>query len=56
MNVSRRGFLKLSGAIAAASGLGISLKPIYAHAQELNVECQDIVDRNLCQDIVDKVL
>ncbi|KFO68078.1 hypothetical protein ER57_06470 [Smithella sp. SCADC] len=22
----------------------------------LSVECQDIVDRNLCQDIVDKVL
>ena len=32
MNVSRRGFLKISGAVAAVSGLGISLKPISAHA------------------------
>ncbi len=27
MNVSRRGFLKISGAVLAASGFGISLKP-----------------------------
>jgi formate dehydrogenase major subunit len=38
MNVSRRGFLKISGAIAAVSGLGISLKPISAHAKELKIK------------------
>jgi len=35
MDVSRRGFLKLSGATLAASGLGISLSPAKAHAKEL---------------------
>jgi len=28
----------------------------YVRPDSLGVECQDIVDRNLCQDIVDKVL
>ena len=35
MDVSRRGFLKLSGATLAASGLGISLSPAKANAQSL---------------------
>jgi formate dehydrogenase major subunit len=35
MNVSRRGFLKISGAALAASG--ISLKPVSAHAQPLKI-------------------
>jgi len=35
MDVSRRGFLKLSGATLAASGLGISLSPSRVHAKEL---------------------
>lgn len=38
MNVSRRGFLKLSGAVAAASGLGVSLGPAAAHAKELKIK------------------
>jgi formate dehydrogenase major subunit len=38
MNVNRRGFLKLSGAVMAVSGLGISLKPIAAHAQPLKIK------------------
>ena len=38
MNVSRRGFLKLSGAVTAVSGLGISLKPAAAHAKELKIK------------------
>jgi formate dehydrogenase major subunit len=38
MNVSRRGFLKLSGAVAAVSGLGISLAPASAHARELKIK------------------
>ncbi len=33
MEVSRRGFLKVSGAAALAGGLGIPLKPDVAHAQ-----------------------
>jgi formate dehydrogenase major subunit len=37
MDVSRRGFLKISGAVLAASGIGISLKPVSAHAQPLKV-------------------
>lgn len=37
MDVSRRGFLKLSGAVLAASGIGISLKPVSAHAQPLKI-------------------
>ncbi|HDQ04971.1 MAG TPA: twin-arginine translocation signal domain-containing protein, partial [Deltaproteobacteria bacterium] len=38
MDVSRRGFLKISGAVAAVSGLGISLKPVAAHAQPLKIK------------------
>jgi formate dehydrogenase major subunit len=38
MDVSRRGFLKISGAVLAASGIGISLKPVSAHAQPLKVK------------------
>jgi formate dehydrogenase major subunit len=38
MNVSRRGFLKLSGAVAAVSGLGISLTPASARAQQLKIK------------------
>src|ERR1035437_4468540 len=38
MNVSRRGFLKISGAVMALSGLGISLKPIAAHARPLKIK------------------
>jgi formate dehydrogenase major subunit len=38
MDVSRRGFLKISGAVLAASGVGISLKPVSAHAQPLKVK------------------
>jgi formate dehydrogenase major subunit len=38
MDVSRRGFLKISGAVLAASGVGISLKPITAHAQPLKIK------------------
>ena len=38
MNVSRRGFLKISGAVVAVSGLGISLKPVATHAQPLKIK------------------
>lgn len=38
MDVSRRGFLKISGAVLATSGLGVSLKPVSAHAQPLKVK------------------
>jgi formate dehydrogenase major subunit len=38
MDVSRRGFLKISGATFAASGLGINLKPVSAYAQPLKVQ------------------
>jgi formate dehydrogenase major subunit len=38
MNVSRRGFLRLSGAVVAVSGLGINLKPIAAYAQPLKIK------------------
>ena len=38
MDVSRRGFLKISGTVCAASGLGISLKPVSAYAQPLKVQ------------------
>ena len=38
MNVSRRGFLKISGAVAAVSGLGINLTPITAYAKELKIK------------------
>ncbi len=38
MDVSRRGFLKISGAVLATSGIGISLSPISAHAQPLKIK------------------
>jgi formate dehydrogenase major subunit len=38
MDVSRRGFLKISGAVLATSGLGISLKPVSAYAQPLKIK------------------
>ncbi len=38
MDVSRRGFLKISGAVLAASGIGISLKPVSAYAQPLKIK------------------
>ena len=38
MDVSRRGFLKLSGALLASSGIGISLKPVSAYAQPLKIK------------------
>ena len=38
MDVSRRGFLKISGATLAASGIGISLKPVEAYAQPLKIK------------------
>ena len=38
MDVSRRGFLKISGAILATSGIGISLKPVSAYAQPLKIK------------------
>ncbi|MGZ6250345.1 MAG: twin-arginine translocation signal domain-containing protein, partial [Syntrophales bacterium] len=33
MDLSRRGFLKISGAVLATSGIGITLRPVSAHAQ-----------------------
>lgn len=38
MDVSRRGFLKISGAVLSASGLGVSLKPVSAYAQPLKIK------------------
>jgi formate dehydrogenase major subunit len=38
MEISRRGFLKISGAVIASSGLGISLKPVSAYAQPLKIK------------------
>jgi formate dehydrogenase major subunit len=38
MDVSRRGFLQISGTALMASGLGISLKPVAAHAQPLKIK------------------
>ena len=38
MDVSRRGFLKISGAVLATSGIGISLKPVSAYAQPLKIK------------------
>ena len=38
MDVSRRGFLKISGAALAASGIGISLKPVSVYAQPLKIK------------------
>ncbi len=38
VDVNRRGFLKISGAVLAASGVGVSLKPVSAYAQPLKIE------------------
>ncbi len=38
MDVSRRGFFKISGAALAASGIGIGLKPVEANAQPLKIK------------------
>lgn len=38
MKISRRNFLKTSGATLAAGGLGITLDPIKAHARELRIK------------------
>jgi len=38
MDVSRRGFLKISGAALMASGIGINLMPVAAHAKPLKVK------------------
>jgi len=38
MDVSRRGFLKISGAALMASGIGINLKPVSAHAKPLKIK------------------
>jgi formate dehydrogenase major subunit len=38
MDISRRGFLRISGAVLATSGIGISLKPVSAHAQPLKIK------------------
>lgn len=37
MEISRRGFLKISASSLMASGIGISLKPVQAHAQPLKI-------------------
>lgn len=36
MELTRRGFLKLSGAVGASSALGLNFKPVNAYAAELN--------------------
>jgi len=38
MRITRRGFLKISGAALAASGAGVSLKPVTAHARPLKIK------------------
>jgi len=38
MRVTRRSFLKISGAVLAASGIGISIKPVAAHAKPLKIK------------------
>ncbi len=38
MRVSRRSFLKISGTAAIASGLGLSLKPVKAHAATFKIK------------------
>jgi len=38
MNINRRCFLKVSGAVIAASGLGFSLKPVAAYVQPLKIK------------------
>ena len=37
MQITRRSFLKLSGAAVAAGGIGISLKPVVAYAKPLKI-------------------
>jgi formate dehydrogenase major subunit len=37
MDVSRRGFLKISGAALMASGIGINLRPVSAYAEPLKI-------------------
>jgi len=37
MDVSRRGFLKISGAVLTTSGLGLSLKSVSAYAEPLKI-------------------
>ncbi len=38
MDVSRRGFLKISGAALMASGIGVNLKPVSAYAEPLKIK------------------
>jgi formate dehydrogenase major subunit len=38
MDVSRRGFLKISGVALASGGLGISLRPVSAYAEPLKIK------------------
>ena len=38
MRVTRRSFLKLSGGVLAASGIGISLRPVSAYAKPLKIK------------------
>jgi len=38
MRLSRRNFLKVSGAVLAASGIDISLKPVSAYAKPLKIK------------------
>ncbi len=37
MRVTRRVFLKVSGTVLAAGGIGINIKPVYAHARSLKI-------------------
>jgi formate dehydrogenase major subunit len=38
MRVTRRVFLKISGTVLAASGIGINIKPVAAHAKSLKIK------------------
>lgn len=38
MRVTRRVFLKISGTVLAAGGIGINLKPVAAHAKSLKIK------------------
>jgi formate dehydrogenase major subunit len=38
MDVTRRGFLRISGTVLATSGIGISLKPVSAYAKPLKIK------------------
>lgn len=38
MRMTRRCFLKISGAVVAASGIGISIKPVAAYAKPLKIK------------------